>query len=150
MDSEPDQIIFSGLSKGWQFVMIPAILTTTEGSGNGHTLTGAILIGAVVAVIIILFLVIKLLGAILRHPFISLILFALGGFAIFKFALVGIIGVGVLAAAGAGALWLNTGDGSWQFKKLVSKWKNPCWRWSAGVFHLCRLNARRQINFCLC
>ncbi|SIH43800.1 Uncharacterised protein [Mycobacteroides abscessus subsp. abscessus] len=62
--------------------------------------------------IIILFLVIKLLGAILRHPFISLILFALGGFAIFKFALVGIIGVGVLAAAGAGALWLNTGDGS--------------------------------------
>ncbi|WNX21765.1 hypothetical protein RWA18_12055 [Lacticaseibacillus paracasei] len=64
--------------------MIPAILTTTEGSGNGHTLTGAILIGAVVAVIIILFLVIKLLGAILRHPFISLILFALGGFAIFK------------------------------------------------------------------
>lgn len=150
MDSEPDQIIFRGLSKGWQFVMIPAILTTTEGSGNGHTLTGAILIGAVVAVIIILFLVIKLLGAILRHPFISLILFALGGFAIFKFALVGIIGVGVLAAAGAGALWLNTGDGSWQFKKLVSKWKNPCWRWSAGVFHLCRLNARRQINFCLC
>lgn len=114
--------------------MIPAILTTTEGSGNGHTLTGAILIGAVVAVIIILFLVIKLLGAILRHPFISLILFALGGFAIFKFALVGIIGVGVLAAAGAGALWLNTGDGSWQFKKLVSKWKKPCWRWSAGLF----------------
>lgn len=150
MDSEPDQIIFSGLSKGWQFVMIPAILTTTEGSGNGHTLTGAILIGAVVAVIIILFLVIKLLGAILRHPFISLILFALGGFAIFKFALVGIIGVGVLAAAGAGALWLNTGDGSWQFKKLVSKWKNPCWPESAGVFHFYRLNARRQINFCLC
>ncbi|WP_263854529.1 hypothetical protein [Lacticaseibacillus paracasei] len=40
--------------------MIPAILTTTEGSGNGHTLTGAILIGAVVAVIIILFLVMGL------------------------------------------------------------------------------------------
>ena len=127
--------------------MIPAILTTTEGSGNGHTLTGAILIGAVVAVIIILFLVIKLLGAILRHPFISLILFALGGFAIFKFALVGIIGVGVLAAAGAGALWLNTGDG---LRSWYQNEKTPADQRQQGFFHFYRLNARRQINFCLC
>lgn len=92
-------------------MMLPSMLASTQ-SENGHTLTGAITIGANVAVIIILFLVVKLLGAILRHPFISLALFALGGFAIFKFALVGIIGIGLLAAVGAGALWMNTGDGS--------------------------------------
>ncbi|QVI34445.1 hypothetical protein BVJ53_03635 [Lacticaseibacillus chiayiensis] len=91
--------------------MFPNILVSDATGQNSHTLTGAITIGAIVAVIIILFLVIKLLGAILRHPFISLLLFALGGFAIFKFALAGIIGIGALAAVGAGILWMNTGDG---------------------------------------
>ena len=57
-------------------------------------LTGAILIGAVVAVIIIFVLVIKLLGAILRHPFTSDTV-ALGGFAILSLRW-SIIGVGGL------------------------------------------------------
>ncbi|KRL14088.1 hypothetical protein [Schleiferilactobacillus perolens] len=75
-----------------------------------HSLGGAIAIGAVVAIIIILYLIIKLFGAILRHPFISILLFAVGGLTIFKFALTGILVVGAAAAVGVGALWLKLDD----------------------------------------
>lgn len=78
--------------------------------GNStHSFSGAAGIGALVAIVTIVILVIKLLGLILRHPFISIALFALGGFAVFKFALAGIIGIGLLAAVGVGSLWLNNG-----------------------------------------
>lgn len=78
---------------------------------SGHSLSGGIIIGAIVALLVILFLIVKLFGLILRHPFISILLFAISGFAIFKFALAGIIGLGLLAAVGVGSLWLNLGDG---------------------------------------
>ncbi|ERL66622.1 hypothetical protein [Schleiferilactobacillus shenzhenensis] len=75
-----------------------------------HSVGGAVAIGALVGIVLIIWLIIKLFGAILRHPFISIILFAIGGFAIFKFALGGIIALGAVAAVGVGALWLKTGD----------------------------------------
>ena len=90
--------------------MTPVLTLAAPIVAKEHSIGGAIAIGAWVAIVLIVFLIIKLFGMILRHPIISILLFAVGGFAIFKFALAGIIAVGALAAVGAGALWLKTGD----------------------------------------
>ncbi|GAF39792.1 hypothetical protein FC83_GL001356 [Agrilactobacillus composti DSM 18527 = JCM 14202] len=85
-------------------------LATAATNGNGHSLGGAVMIGAIVALVLILFLIVKLFGLILRHPFISIGLFALGGFTVFKFALSGILILGVIAAVGVASLWFNWGN----------------------------------------
>ncbi|WP_416354022.1 hypothetical protein ACNAN0_04830 [Agrilactobacillus fermenti] len=56
---------------------------------NGHSLSGGLLIGFIVALFLIILLIGKLFKLIFHHPFISLILFLIGGFAIFKFAIYG-------------------------------------------------------------
>lgn len=67
----------------------------------------ATLIGGIVALFLIIFLIIKLFGLILRHPFITILIFLFSGFAVFKFALAGIIGLGALAAVAIGSLLFN-------------------------------------------
>lgn len=81
------------------------ILAATTASQNSFG--GAALIGGLVALLLIIFLVIKLFGLILRHPFITILIFLFSGFAVFKFALAGIIGIGALAAVAVGSLIFN-------------------------------------------